>query len=162
MTRYQELINQLEIHNAEHAEYLKEELDIIIHKLKFLDRANFPKTLIVDQEKRFSPVYTDILAEKIKIAGGQLVEDLSQGVDIILVLQQNDTLYSELPQWLHSEELISTQAIKQDKVFILQQSSFNISDESYLADVEILAEIQQSKYFFYGRDGQDWAKFSIS
>ncbi len=162
MTRYQELINQLAIDNPDQAEYLKEEIDIIIHKLKFLDKTNFPKTLIVSQVTGFSPVYSDLLEEKINIAGGQLVADFSQGVDTILVLQDNEKLYNDLPQWLQADQVTSLQAIKQDKVYIVHQSSFNQNDESYLKDLEILAEILQSKYFFYGRDGQDWVKFSIA
>lgn len=162
MTRYQELINQLQVQNAEQAEYLQEEVDIIIHKLKFLDRANFPKTLIIDQAQEFAPVYTDLLAEKVTLAGGKLMDNYEEGADVIIILQANEALYSELPEWLNREQLTSVQAIQQDKVYIIQNTSFNKADESYLADLEILAEIIQSKYFFYGRDGQDWVKFSIA
>ena len=162
MTRYQELINQLQAIDAEKAEFLQEEIDIMIHKLKFLSKDNFPKTIILDQSQSFQPLFNDLLAEKINIAGGILQADFTEGADIIIIKQAHEGLYSELPTLLSAETLQSINAIKQDKVFIIQNPQFNSSDDSYLADVEILAEIIQSKYFFYGRDGEDWVKFSIA
>ena len=162
MTRYQELINHLRVEDVEKAEFLQDEIDIIIHKLKFLPRDNFPKTIVLDQANAFEPIFNDLLAEKINIAGGRLITSFEDGVELIIIKQSDDALYSELPALLSTETIRNSFAIKADKVFIIQDAAFNSSDETYLADLEMLAEILQPKYFVYGRDGQDWVKFSIA
>ena len=162
MTRYQELINQLQVEDVEKAEILQDEIDIIIHKLKFLPRDNFPKTIVLDQANAFEPLSDDLLAEKINIAGGRLITSLDEGAELIIIKQADEALYGELPTLLSSTIIKSSYASKADRVYIISSTDFHTSDEHYLADVEILAEILQPKYFVYGRDGQDWVKFSIA
>lgn len=161
MTKYQELITSLKNSNAAKAEYLEEEIDIIIHKLKFLTEDNLPKAIALNHETGFRPLESSILAEKIKIAGGRYIDNLSDNPDCILLLQRSENLYSQLPSFLNNPAITSSSAFQNNNVYILQEETFNQSDENYLHDTEVLAEILQPKYFIYGHDGSAWVKFDV-
>ncbi|MGN0002773.1 MAG: ABC transporter substrate-binding protein [Sphingobacterium composti] len=161
MTKYEELISSLKQIDTAKAEYLEEEIDIIIHKLKFLTEESLPKAIIVDQNRDFQPMDSEILAEKINIAGGRFISSLDQNPDCIVILQRSENLYGQLSELLNNIEIINTSAFQNNNLFIIQEASFNQSDDNYLKDTEILAEIFQPKYFFYGHDGSAWVKFEI-
>lgn len=161
MTKYQEIISNLKLVDPAKAEYLEEEIDIIIHKLKFLTDDNFPKTVVLDQEHNFDPVESSVLAEKIKIAGGKYTANLEENPDCIIILQSNESLYGQLAEILNSNMLKASSAFQNNNIYIIQESYFNSTDENYLKDTEILAEILQHKYFVYGHDGTAWVKFEV-
>ena len=161
MIKHQEIISNLKYIDAQKAEYLEEEIDIIVHKLKFLTTDNFPKTILLNQKEKFKPIDSDILVEKVKIAGGQYINNLAENPDCIIILQATENLYSELPELLNNELINSSGAYSNNNIFIIQDDSFNTSDNNYLQDTEILAEILQPKYFIYGHDGKAWIKFEL-
>lgn len=162
MTKYEELLSKLKQQNSLDAERVEEEMDIIVHKLKFLAAENFPKVIVLNQYSGFQPSYSDILSEKIKIAGGKLMRSfIDSNPDIIIVIEQNHTLYSTLPTLLDQPEIRLSKAYEANAVYVVYNTMFEDYDEHYLMDIEILAEILQPKYFFFGREGQDWVKFSI-
>lgn len=159
MTKYEQLIENLKTINFEQAENMEDEINVIIHKLKFLSTDNFPNTIILDQNNSYTPLSDSIIAEKVKIAGGKLIDDLNQNPDCIIIIQQNENLYSEIINVLDNAK--STNAVSNDNIYIIQNINFNKEDNNYLIDTEILAEIQQPKYFVFGRDGIDWVKFNL-
>jgi hypothetical protein len=161
MTNFQEIISSLKHTDPSKAEYLEEEIDIITHKLKFLTEDNFPKTIVLDQERNFAPIVSPVLAEKIKIAGGKYSTSLDEDPDCIIFLQSNEGLYGQLAEILNSDQVKASGAFNNNNIYIIQESSFNTEDEDYLKDTEILAEILQPKYFVYGHDGTAWVKFDI-
>lgn len=161
MTKYQEIISNLKQIDTAKAEYLEEEIDIIIHKLKFLTADNFPKTVVLDQEDNFSPLSSSVLAEKIKIAGGRYSSNLEEGADCIIILQSNESLYGQLAEVLDSVFIKSSGAYQNNNIYIIQEGDFNSGDDTFLKDTEILAEILQPKYFVYGHDGTGWVKFDV-
>ena len=161
MTKYQEIISNLKQIDTAKAEYLEEEIDIIIHKLKFLTADNLPKTVVLDQEDNFSPLSSSVLAEKIKIAGGRYSSNLAEGADCIIILQSNESLYSHISDMLNNPIVTASSAYQQNNIYIIQENSFNTDDTVYLRDAEILAEILQPKYFVYGHDGSAWVKFDV-
>lgn len=158
----EDLLNNWKQNAVEKAEYLEEEINILIHKLKFLPQESLPTVLILDQRNGFDPLGDTVLEEKVKIAGGVLTTDLTSNPHIILIKQEDESLYSTLPLLLHQKEIQDTNAYKHNSIFIIQNHTFHTMQEQYLEDVEILAETLQPKYFFYGRDGQDWVKFDVA
>ncbi len=161
MTKYEQIITELKNINKEQAEYMEEEIEIIIHKLKYLPKDNFPTVAIFSQKNNFSIVYDSLLAEKVKLAGGILAQNVEENPEIILIIQDDESLYQTLPTYLSELKKQKTRALIENKVFIIQGGAFSVTDSNYLRDTEVLAEIIQPKYFVYGRNGEDWVKFEL-
>lgn len=161
MTKYEEIIAHLKDVNPAAAEIMEDEFDIIIHKLKFLPKDNFPIVTILGEENDFQPIYNSLLAEKISIAGGVLSNTLNDNPQVIIIMQQSDNLYTVLPPFLSNLKTQKIRALIENKVFIIQHESLSDNDEKYTNDLEILSEILQPKYFVYGHDGEEWVKFDL-
>ena len=161
MTKYQEIIDSLKEHNPAQAEYIDEEINIIIHKLKFLSQDNFPKTIVLNHQTNFEPMQDAIVEEKVKVAGGRFIKHWIDNPDCIIIVQYNESLYSQIADLLNTPIVTASNAYQQNNIYIIQESSFNTDDEVYLRDAEILAEILQPKYFVYGHDGSAWVKFDV-
>lgn len=161
MTKYEEIIAHLKDVNPAAAEIMEDEVDIIIHKLKFLPKDNFPIVTILGEENDFQPIYNSLLAEKISIAGGVLSNTLNDNPQVIIIMQQSDNLYTVLPPFLSNLKTQKIRALIENKVFIIQHESLSDNDEKYTNDLEILSEILQPKYFVYGHDGEEWVKFDL-
>lgn len=162
MTKYEELIDALKQDRPQDAERLEEEIDIIIHKLKFLPVENFPNTVVLSQSSNFEVSGSTELAEKVKIAGGSLMGDNSINPDVIVIIQDDESLYSELPILLSQPHFQKSKAAATNRIYIVHDADFGMNDTQYLSDIEILAEILQPKYFFYGHEGEDWVKFDLN
>lgn len=159
MTRYKEIIAGIREKDSALAEYWEEGIDIIIHKLKFLSPEAIPSVCIIDQGHDLQVINSPDLQEKVKIAGGTLATDVNDHVAIFIIIQRDESLYGAIPSFLKSHSDIK--AVRDNKIYIIQTSLFDISDRNYLQDIEILAEIIQPKYFVFGRDGEDWIKFEL-
>lgn len=162
MTTYEQIIANLKDANPTQAELMEDEINIIIHKLKFLPQDSFPTVVIISQHNNFQAVYNPLLAEKVQLAGGKLASDMSEDPQVILVMQSSDDLFQVLPSYLTDLKAQKTRALLENKIFVLQTNINENKDESYVRDTEILAEIIQHKYFFYGREGSDWLKFDFA
>lgn len=158
MTKYEDILANLKQIDIQQAEMMEEEIDIMIHKLKFLPQESFPKVIILDQKTDLKPIYSLVLAEKIKIAGGVLVNELVENPSFILILETGDNLYSLLPEFLSNINK-ETLAIKNNQIYLIQSTDFDQDDSTYLRDLEVIADIIQPKFFYFGRDGKDWYKF---
>lgn len=161
MTKYEEIIANWKNSNPAQAELMEEEIDLIIHKLKFLPQDSLPIVAILDQKDNFKPIYNELLAEKVKIAGGVLADNIEQNPQVIIIIQESNELYQVLPSYLSDLKSQKVRALIENKVYIIQGDNFEDIDETYVRDAEVLAEILQPKYFFYGRDGEDWVKFDL-
>lgn len=144
------------------AEYLDEEINILIHKLKFIPQEQRPTVLIVEQQSGFSPLANPQLYDTIQIAGGSLLEEKFDNPSMLLVVQENDALYGEIPALLEDDLLSRTTAVVSNQIYIVQKSDLGLKADDFLTDVEICAEIIQPKYFIYGHQGQDWVKFDLA
>lgn len=161
MTKYEEIIANLRSSNFESAEIMEEKIDLILHKLKFLPLDSFPTVAVLNQKDNFNPTYNSLLAEKVKIAGGKLANTLEDNPSILIVIQDSNNLYQVLPTYLLELKARKIRALLENKIFILQKDHFQDNNDTYIRDTEILAEIIQPKYFFFGRDGEDWVKFDL-
>lgn len=160
MTKYEDILASLKQTDIQQAEAMEEEIDIMIHKLKFLPRESFPKVIILDQRADLKPIHSLVLEEKVKIAGGKLINELDENPNFILILETDYNLYSLLPEFLKSLNQ-ETLAIQNNQVYLIQSEDFNQDDKTYLRDLEAIADIIQPKFFYFGRDGQDWYKFDV-
>ena len=163
MAKYDELLTLLGKENAEKAESLREEIDIMIHKLKFLPAENFPAVMILSQKDNLNPSSSENLREKVTLAGGILTTDLiDEKPDVIIILQHDDSLYSDLPQLLQEKWLQESNAYLNNRIYILEGEIDDDNDIcSYLRGSEVLAEILQPKYFYFGHEGTNWNKFDV-
>ncbi len=159
---YTALLAEKQEQAPEEAEYLDEEINILIHKLKFIPQEQRPSVLIVQQSTGFMPVFNQKLADIIQIAGGKLLAEKFDNPGILIVVQESESLYGEIGILLEDDLLSRTTAVVDNQIFIVQKSDLGVYDDDFLADVEICAEIVQPKYFIYGRQGQDWVKFDIA
>ncbi|SFT07934.1 hypothetical protein [Sphingobacterium wenxiniae] len=158
---YNTLLNNLQKNAPEKAEYLDEEINILIHKLKFISSEQRPTVLVLDQKHDFEPLYNEQLADTIAIAGGVLLQEKFDNPSLILIIQHSESLYSQISALLSDHIISQTEALQHNNLYIIQKEGFGTTD-NFLEDVEISAEIIQPKYFIYGRQGTDWLKFDIA
>lgn len=160
---YQKLLNHLKETNAQAHEHLEEEIDIVFHKLKFIPLESRPRVAVISNIRDFSQDFRAITQEALEIAGGVWLsmEDLAQA-DKVIVVQQDASLYNDLPIALQNSLLGETAAISQNELYIIQQSAFEGGTANdFLRQVEIFAEIVQPKYFIYGHEGEGWVRFEL-
>lgn len=159
---YTSLLANKQRNAPDEAEYLEEEINILIHKLKFIPQEQRPSVLVVEQSSGFQSLYTNQLADTISIAGGMLLQEKFDNPAMLLVLQDNEGLYGEITALLEDELLSRTSAVVSNQIYIVQKEKLGTKIEDFLADIEICAEIIQPKYFIYGRQGRDWVKFDLA
>lgn len=162
LTFYTTLLQKTQQADPNLAEYLEEEVNILIHKLKFISEDQRPSVLILAQQTGFQPLFNGQLADSIAIAGGKLLEEKYDNPSLLLIVQENDKLYTDVPGLLQDEILSRTDAVQSNNVYIIQKRNFGMESTDFLHDIEICAEIVQPKYFIYGRKGTDWVKFDIA
>jgi len=143
------------------AEHLEEEVNILIHKLKFISEDQRPSVLILTQTG-FHPLFNEQLADSVAIAGGKLLTEKYDNPSLLFIVQENDKLYADVPDILQDEILSRTDALQSNNIYIIQKRNFGTQSIDFLHDVEICAEIVQPKYFVYGRKGTDWVQFEIA
>ncbi|MBL1410009.1 hypothetical protein [Sphingobacterium faecale] len=160
MTKYKEIIATLRQKDNALAEHWEEEIDTIIHKLKFLTADAIPSVCIIDQNNNFQINQSSLLQEKVKIAGGTLVDHFQEDIAIFIIIQRDESLYGVIPDFINLQS--GTKAIKNNNIYIIQTEQFDIQEDNYLQDVEILAEIIQPKYFIFGHNDTNWIKFDLN
>lgn len=144
------------------AELLEEEINILVHKLKFVTEDQRPSVLILAQQTGFLPLFNDQLADSVTISGGKLLAEKYDNPSFLLIVQENDRLYTAVPDLLQDEILSRTEAVQTNNIYIIQKANFGTDTADFLPDTEICAEILQPKYFIYGRKGTDWVQFDIA
>ncbi|WP_156307018.1 hypothetical protein [Sphingobacterium endophyticum] len=160
LKHYSAIAGELQQADPEKFELLEEEINIILHKLKFISIENRPMVEIIDlSEQKADPTYIEELSE---IAGAQnnpLVKE-PENTEILVFINENPSFLSSLPELLE-KHYSDFKAVKNNNVFIIQKAGFAKHAEDFLLDTEIFAEIIQSKYFVYGHEGYHWIKFDL-
>src|SRR5690606_310188 len=139
MTKYQEIIADLKVVDSSQAERMEEEIDIMLHKLKFLPRENFPKTVLLDQSSAFNPIVSRLLEEKVKISGGQYITDLKDNAQVIILIQETEKLYAEISSLLQEELIKSSDAYTNNRIYIIHNKTFNQDDVDAVVGIGITA-----------------------
>lgn len=158
---YNTLIANTTPTNANERTHLEEEIDIVVHKLKFIPEESRPTVLVLDQKNLYKPSDSSQLTDTIAIAGGNLLLEKYDNPKKLIFVQHSNDLYTDIVSILEDEVLTRTDAVRHNEVYIIHKPCFGADAEGFLGDVEIAAEILQPKYFVYGRQGIDWVKFDL-
>jgi len=157
-------------------EDLNERVDIIRHKLKFID--NKPTVACIEWLEPLM-VSGNWVPELVSIAGGasilaeagkhspfiQWVDIQLQDPDIIIVMPCGfpiERTIREIDLLLQLPGFAELKAIKNDRLYIADGNQyFNRPGPRIVDSIEILAEIINPKQFIFGYEGDGWIKFSL-
>jgi iron complex transport system substrate-binding protein len=146
----------------------QERIDIIHHKLKFIEQKptvaciiNLDPLLLAGDDK----------AELTSIAGGVPISGTAETMlqvnpDIIVLMPGDDNIaqsMSNVDLLLQLPGFADLKAIKNNRFYIADASQYfnNADADNFVDSVELLAEIIYPKQFIFGHEGQGWVKFSI-
>ena len=157
-------------------EDLRERVDIIRHKLKFIE--NKPTVACIEWLEPLM-VSGNWVPELVSIAGGSPVlaeagkhspfvqwSDIQQAdPDIILVMPCGFSIersMKEIHLLLGQHGFADLTAIKNNRLYIADGNQyFNRPGPRIVDSIEILAEIINPKQFIFGYEGNGWVKFSL-
>lgn len=161
---YENLLENLKQNDHTVYERVEEEVNIVVHKLKYIPIESRPHTVLINDLRTLSQDFSALTKEAVSLAGGVWTDILDiERADKIIIVGNSVQLYADLPIVLQQEEFSVSPAVLTNEIYIIQQENFGeFSSQRFVDDVEILAEIIQSKYFIYGRNGEDWVKFDLT
>ena len=144
-----------ELINSEMDEDLREQLhervDIVIHKIKFMEK--IPVACLTIDNEIHSPF--DYLIE---LAGGELVDDPMLAKVLIYFEYQTDvaTLMSKVVPLLSPE----WPAVAYNRVYLIDDASVLAkTPQDRVACLEDIAEMMHPGYFVFGNEGERWINF---
>ncbi|MFS2186963.1 cobalamin-binding protein [Mucilaginibacter sp. Mucisp84] len=161
---------------AELLENLQERVDIIKHKLKFIDSK--PTVACIEWLEPIM-ISGNWVPGLVNIAGGTPVlaqegkhspyiewdEILQQDPEIIVVMPCGFSIertMREINLLLDRPGFASLKAVKNDRFYIADGNQyFNRPGPRIVDSIEILAEIIRPKQFIFGYEGEGWIKFSL-
>jgi iron complex transport system substrate-binding protein len=154
-------------------EQLQDRIDIIRHKLKFVD--NRPSVTCIES---LEPLMTagNLIPEMVEIAGGKNIssggpqsinwEDIQlHDPDIVVVMPTAFSIeqtMKEIHLLINRPGFSYLKAAKNNQVYIADDNKYSSNSAEGIVDsIEILAEIIQPKFFSFGYEGDGWIKFSV-
>ena len=144
------LLNNVE--DEDLREKLQERVDIIEHKIKFMDKV--PVALLDSYNNN-----SNLLSVVIEAAGGEHVDATEAQVTIyheprVRMLEMMGIIPSLFnPEW---------PSVQYKKVFIMDDQSAYLSDpEHFVNTMEDVAEILHNGYFVFGNEGKTWTGFVV-
>jgi iron complex transport system substrate-binding protein len=157
-------------------EDLRERVDIIRHKLKFME--NKPTVACIEWLEP-TMVSGNWIPELVSVAGGKPVlaengrhspyvkwEDIQQQEpDVVIVMPCGFSIertMKEMNVLLQLPGFAELKAVKNDRLYIADGNQyFNRPGPRIVDSIEILAEIIHPKQFIFGYEGNGWIKFSL-
>ncbi|PWS26839.1 hypothetical protein DHW03_12465 [Pedobacter yonginense] len=137
--------------DATEQEALQERLDLVEHKIKFMDK--MPVTCL---DVNNFPNY--LLAEQIAQAGGMFETDVLNAV-FVIYYQQGKTLTDlmrEVPTVLDPD----WQAVKNNRIILLNDDEHgSTTAENAVSLIEDIAEMLHPGSFIFGHEGDKWIRF---
>jgi iron complex transport system substrate-binding protein len=141
-------------------EELQERIDLIKHKLKFIEQK--PSVACIIDLDTLS-LADNSIGELIGIAGGAS-ENQFNDPDIIIVMPTGYAISQTMQQMdrlLQLPNFNDLKAAKNNRVYIAD-GNFNITDQDQLVTLtEVLGEIINPKQFIFGYEGEKWIKFGL-
>ena len=142
------------------AEELQERIDLIKHKLKFVEQK--PAVACIENLDTLALVDGSV-AELISIAGGTS-ENQFNDPEIIIVMPAGYSIPQTMQQMdklLQLSGFNDLKAAKNNRVYIAD-GNFDITDPDQLVTLtEVLGEIINPKQFIFGYEGEKWIKFGL-
>lgn len=133
-------------------EELQERLDLVEHKIKFMDK---PTVVCVDS----NGFPTFLLADEIALAGGLVGSDLFGAVYIIFY-EPGKTLVDLMREVPVSLDL-DWPAVANNRIILLNDDvNRSVSAENAVALIEDIAEMLHPGSFIFGHEGDKWIRFS--
>lgn len=141
------------VDDEELREELQDRVDIILHKIKFMD-----KVPVAIMDSNNNP--TSLLDVVVESAGGERKDDPAAAQILIYheprvgMLEMMGIIPSLLnPEW---------PAIQYKKVFIMDDQTAYLSDPQYFVNtLEDVAEILHQGFFIFGNEGKNWTGFVV-
>jgi len=137
--------------DASKHEDLQERLDIVEHKIKFMDK--MPVALL---DVSNNPSY--FLSEEIALAGGMIESDILSAA-FVIYYQPGKTLTDlmrEVPSVLDAD----WQAVKNNRIILLNDDvNHERSAENAVSLIEDMAEMLHPGSFIFGHEGDKWIRF---
>ncbi|MFD2873430.1 ABC transporter substrate-binding protein [Mucilaginibacter ximonensis] len=149
------------------SEEQQERLDIISHKLKFMEQR--PTVAII---KTLDPIVlaADEMKDLVATAGGVLIEGdeqtlLALNPDVIMLMPNDMPIaetMSNMDTLLQLPGFAGLKAVKNNRLYIVDSAMVvNDAAENAVDTIEMLAEIIYPKQFIFGYEGNGWIKFSV-
>ncbi|WP_421938487.1 hypothetical protein [Pedobacter sp.] len=139
--------------DATKQEELQERLDLVEHKIKFMDKVPVA-CLGVDNTSGY------LLAEEIALAGGMIEADPLSAV-FIIYYQPGKTLTDlmrEVPAVLNA----NWQAVQNNRIILLNDDVERVRNaENAVALIEDIAEMLHPGSFIFGHEGDKWIRFGV-
>lgn len=145
---------------------LEERVNLVQHKLKFIGEDLKPSVLVLTGLAPTVIETSDYMKEVLRIAGSRMYKDSEEGdlnPDILLVISDRmESLFSEVGVLLSMEEWQNTNAVKKNRVYLINgENNFGGYSSRIAEDVEILAEIIYPQYLTFGGNGESWVQFEV-
>lgn len=147
---------------------LEERINIIKHKLKFIEESKKPSVLFLSEVNPPVVEPSHYLAHLTRIAGAKIYDaKLTEGKifnpEVIIVISEHmDQVFGNLPTLLSLPEWKNTAAVQNNQVFLIDgQQHFKGFDISIASDIEILGEIFYPQYLTFGGKGETWVQFEM-
>lgn len=146
-----------ELINSENDEVLREELherlDIVSHKIKFMDKV---PVVCLDTNN----LQNYMLTEELNAAGGILSTDILGAVYIIYYQEGKslNDLMREVPSLINAE----WPAVKNGRIVLLNDNAEKQRNASNAVSlIEDFAEMLHPGYFIFGYEGDKWIRFGV-
>lgn len=134
-------------------EQLQERVDIIRHKIKFMDKV---PVACLDSHNRLN--YT--LEEVILNAGG-LLYDLTDSAKVVIYMEEGKTML-ELMGVVPALVDNSWPAVEYNRVYLMNGQDLDASNaEDMVTAMEDIAEMLYPGFFVFGNEGIDWLSFKM-
>jgi len=145
---------------------LEERINLVQHKLKFINEDQKPSVLVLSGVVPAIIEANEYLGYVLNLAGAKVYkanEEEGFNPDILLVISDRmESLFSEVGVLLSMDEWQNTDAIKKNRVYLVNgESNFRGYGSRIADDVEMLAEIIYPQYLTFGGNGESWVQFEI-
>lgn len=145
---------------TELTEELQERVDLIKHKLKFIEQKPAVACITQLQPLTFAD---DNLARLINIAGGEN-STLDANPDIVIVMPEDyavEQTIKEIGTLMQLPNFADLKAVKNNRLYIADGTDVTTNPEASVEQLENLAEMINPKQFIFGNEGEAWVKFSL-
>ena len=151
MSFFNAVVNSVD--DEELRERLQERLDIVAHKIKFMEKV---PVVCLDTENWASTTLGDI----IEAAGGIIQEDAMLAK--VVIYQEPNTGMVELMGIVPSLIDQEWPAVTYNRVYLVENDDVLKKDaNSLVGALEDVAEMLYPGYFVFGNEGKTWASFGV-
>lgn len=148
---------------------LEERINLIGHKLKFIQEDQKPAVLVLKAVN--PPVFetNEYLDEILKVVGSKVYDaQISDGEKVfnpdalLIISDQMESLFSDVAILLALDEWKNTNAVKKNRIYLIDgKEQFQGYSTRIADDIEVLAEIIYPQYLTFGGIGESWIQFEV-